>query len=174
MVDLASQLFAADRPGPRQEVIQRYQKALSMTPDLKRGEIVFRRECRNCHRLGNDGFEVGPNMSTIRHRSAADVMLHILDSNREVSPNYLEYVVLTLDGRVATGIIAAETANAITLRAAENKEETILRQDIDKITSTDKSVMPEGLEKKISPQEMADLLAFLLRSDRPSTVSRTR
>ncbi len=167
MVELATELFAADAPSPRRQVVEKYQAALSLVPDFTRGQIVYRRECRNCHRLGADGFEVGPNLATIRHRSAADVMLHILDPNREVSPNYMEYAVVTADGRVATGTIVAETAIALTLRGAEDKEQTILRRDISEISGTGKSLMPEGLEQKISLQEMADLLAYLLGFDHP-------
>lgn len=88
--------------------------------------------------------------------------LRSLDPNREVSPNFLNYVVLTDDGRTAVGIIAAENASSITLRRGEGKEETILRQNIEEITSSGQSLMPEGLEKDISPQEMADLIVFLL------------
>ena len=66
------------------------------------------------------------------------------------------------DGRVATGIIAEETATSLTLRRAENQQETILRQNIEELTSTGASLMPEGVEKKVTPQEMADLLAYVL------------
>ena len=166
MVQIASTVFASDVPSPRKEVIGRYQVSLSLTPNLTNGETVFRRECLNCHRLGEEGHEVGPNLSTVRHRTTSDVMLQIVDPNRDVSPDYLEYSVVTLDGRVATGTIAAETATGITLRAAETKEQTILRRDIDAITTTGKSLMPEGLEQKITPQEMADLLAFVLHFER--------
>jgi putative heme-binding domain-containing protein len=71
-------------------------------------------------------------------------------------------VVTIDDGRVSTGIIAHETATSITLKRAENVQETILRQNIDELSSTGTSLMPEGMEKKIRPQEMADLLAYVL------------
>ena len=174
VVKLATELFGSDAPSPRGKVISQYKQALSLSPDINRGEVVFRRECLNCHRLGNEGYDVGPNLSTVRHRSAADVMANMLDPNREVSPNYLEYAVATVDGQVVTGTIAAETAASITLRAAENKEQTILCRDIDTITNSGKSLMPEGIEQKMTPQQMADLLAFVLGSGRlqnPSKVS---
>jgi len=75
----------------------------------------------------------------------------------------LEYVVVLTDGRVSTGIIAAETPGSITLRRAEGAQETVLRRDIEALSSTGKSIMPEGVEKDLTPQDMADLLAFLLR-----------
>jgi putative heme-binding domain-containing protein len=158
----AATLFAHDAPSPRSEVITQYQSVLSTASDRTRGQKIFERECLTCHKLGDKGHEVGPNLATIRHRTPQEVLAHVLDPNREVAPNYLEYVVALDDGRVATGLIASETATSLSLRAADNKQETILRQNIDEIQSTGKSLMPEGFEKKINPQEMADLLAFLL------------
>ncbi len=155
-------LFSADLPGPRSAAIAEYQAALSLPSDTVRGEKIFRRECANCHRLGKRGHEVGSNLATVQNRTPAQLLVNILDPNREVSPNFLEYVVVTDDGRINTGIIASETATSITLRQTEGKQQTILRSDIDEIRSSGKSLMPEGLEKKITPQEMADLIAHLL------------
>lgn len=155
-------LLGIDSLSPRREVIEQYRPALSLAADKGRGQKVFQRECRTCHRLGDEGHIVGPDLATIQHHSSAEVMLNILDPNREVSPNYLEYVVQLNDGRVRTGVIVSETASAITLRRAEGQSETILRQDIEELSSTGRSLMPEGLEKNISIQEMADLLAFVL------------
>jgi putative heme-binding domain-containing protein len=86
----------------------------------------------------------------------------ILDPNREVSPNYLEYIVTTHDGRTTSGVIVAETVTGVTLRRAGGAEETVLRRDIEEMAGTNRSLMPEGLEQSVSVQEMADLLAFLL------------
>jgi putative heme-binding domain-containing protein len=158
----AAKIFANEAPSQRGEVIAQYQDVLTMAADKTRGQKVFERDCLACHKLGDKGHEVGPNLATIRHRTPQEVLAHVLDPNREVAPNYVEYIVALDDGRIATGLIASETATSIALRAADNKQETILRQNIDEIQSTGKSLMPEGFEKKINPQEMADLLAFLL------------
>ncbi|QDU80621.1 Cytochrome c [Polystyrenella longa] len=160
----AAKLFATDTPGPRSEVIEQYQSAIKLDKDSMRGEKVFRRLCTSCHKLGNEGHDVGFNLATIKNRTPAEVLIHILDPNREVSPNFLNYIVITDEGRTAIGVIAAETASSITLRRAEGKEETILRQNIDEITSSGQSLMPEGLEKDITPQQMADLISFLLEN----------
>ncbi len=158
----AESLFGPTSPGPRREVIERYQQALKQPSDPDRGRAVFHRECLTCHRLGETGHEVGPNLSSIRRRTADEVLIHILDPNREVAPDYLEYTVALEDGRVLSGLIEAETATSLTLKRAEGVEDSILRRNIQEIASTGKSLMPEGLESKISIQEMADLLAFLL------------
>jgi putative heme-binding domain-containing protein len=93
------------------------------------------------------------------------VLIHILDPNREVSPNYLEYTVVLKDGRLLTGIIAAETDASVTLRRAQGGEDTVFREEIEEIVSGGKSLMPEGVEQKIAKQEMADLIAFLLGAE---------
>jgi putative membrane-bound dehydrogenase-like protein len=149
--------------GKRADVVAKYKPALQVTGVAERGHKVFIRECKTCHRLHDEGFEVGPNLATILHRSPDELLTHILDPNREVSPNYLEYAVGLNDGRTLTGLIAEETAAGLTLRKAENVQQSILRSEIDEILSTGKSLMPEGLEQKLTPQDMADLLAFLLR-----------
>ncbi len=158
----AAAVLGQQKASPRKEVVTQYQSALRLSADKARGQKVFERECITCHRLGEKGHEVGPNLATIRHRSAEEVMTHVLDPNREVAPNFVQYVVTIDDGRVSTGIIANETATSITLKRAENVQETILRQNIEELASTGTSLMPEGMEKKIQPQEMADLLAYVL------------
>ncbi len=158
----AERLFANEVPGPRQEVIAAYRSALSRESDPERGRVVFERECMTCHRLGEKGHAVGPNLSSVQRRTAEEILVHILDPNREVAPDFVEYNVALEDGRVLSGLIDSETATSLTLKCAEDAQDAILRRNIAEITSTGKSLMPEGLESKINPQEMADLLAFLL------------
>ncbi|QDT40800.1 Cytochrome c [Gimesia alba] len=158
----AARLFAGETLGPRREIIAQYQPALSFKSNLAAGKKVFKRECLTCHKLGSEGSEVGPNLATIKNRTAPEILVHVLDPNKEVSPNYLEYVVVTEDGLIETGIIVNETPSSITLKKAENKQITILRENIEEIRSSGKSLMPEGFEKKIKPREMADLIAYLM------------
>ena len=75
--------------------------------------------------------------------------------------NYLSYSVLTESGLNLTGILRSETANSVTLRQAEGKEVTLLKTEIEEMRSHGVSLMPEGLEKNVSIEEMADLIAFI-------------
>jgi putative heme-binding domain-containing protein len=161
---MAAKILGAEKISPRADVIAQYKPALKLPGDPVRGELAFQRECAQCHRLGNRGHDVGPNLATILHRSAEQLLVNVLDPNREVPPNFIQYTAVLDDGRVATGIIASETPASITLKRAENTQETILRQNIEQLTSTGMSLMPEGIEKKLDPQALADLLAFLLKS----------
>ncbi len=156
----ATELFADDA-GPRSDVIARYEAALSLTGDPARGEQVYQRECTACHRLGERGFQVGPNLALVRNRTDKALLEAILDPNREVQPRYVNYVVVDNSGRTITGLVAAETAASLTLARDKGVRETVLKQEIDQVKSTGQSLMPVGLEKNIDPQSMADLLVFL-------------
>ena len=148
---------------PRADVIAAYRPALETAADAAQGEKVYERECSACHQLGNRGFAVGPNLALARHRTAEELLIHILDPNREVQPAYIQYVVTDVNGGTFAGLVAADTSTGITLRQDRGVERTILKSDIDELASTDRSLMAEGFEKTIKPQEMADLLAFLMQ-----------
>jgi len=158
----------------RQGVIQAYRKGLETNGDATAGRKVFERECATCHRLRDKGYEVGPNLATITNRTPAQLVDHILDPNLEILPTFLEYTVVLDDGRTANGLIASETATSITLKRAEGVTQSIPRDEIDEIKSTGKSLMPEGLEQKISKEEMANLVAYLLKASDTSQITGTR
>ncbi len=161
--DRASQFFDRSQGGPAPEVLARYLAALETPGDAERGQAVFDRTCVSCHRLGDAGHAVGPNLVSVSRRTPDELLTHILDPNREVAPDAVDYLVALRDGRVTSGMIASESAASLTLLRAEGEQETLLRVDIEELSSTGRSLMPEGLEKEISPNEMADLIAFLLR-----------
>ncbi len=158
-----AQKILAGRASPdRKKILAEYQSVLALKGDAARGKLVFKKTCATCHRLENVGVEVGPDLlSALRNKTRDVLLVDILDPSREVDPRYLNYVVTTKNGRVLTGMIAAETASSLTLRRAEKAEDTILRSQIDEIQATAKSVMPEGLEMQLSKQDIADVIAYL-------------
>ena len=158
----AAKLFGTAVASPRRDIVAAYRSALALTGDGGRGQHMFEQNCMTCHRIGRRGHDVGPNLATIQNRTPESLMIQILDPNREVLANYTQYIVMLDSGRVVSGLIASESPTSITLRRAENVQETILRQNIDEIIGSGKSLMPEGLEQKLSKQQMSDLLAFLL------------
>ena len=99
--------------------------------------------------------------------------MNVLDPSRSVESNFRTYQVLTADGKVINGMLAGESANSIRLINTQGKEEQVLREDIEEMNASAKSLMPEGFEASISKQEMADLLAFLNNRGRytPLTLS---
>ena len=129
--------------------------------DKDRGKAVFARVCAACHKLGDVGVHVGPDLAALANRTPAYLMQEILDPNRNLDSRYVEYQAQLKDGRTVTGLLAAETATTIILRGQQRKEETLLRSDIEELRGSGKSLMPEGLEKDVPKKDMADLLAFL-------------
>lgn len=164
----ARALWGEDRPGSRQAVVAEYRAALTLVGDPARGREIYRRECRGCHRWENEGFDVGPSLLTVRHRSPEELVTHVMDPSREVAPNFQEYVVALEDGRILTGLIAEETATSLVLRKAENVRETVLRDEIEELQATGRSLMPDGMEKKLTPQDLADLVALLRGASVPA------
>ncbi len=158
----AQRLLAGQATPERQKIVAAYRDALEEKADPTRGKAVFKKNCTICHRLEDDGFEVGPDLlSALRNKSAEQLLNDILDPSREVDSRYLNYQITTKKGQVFSGLIAADTASSVTLRRGEKAEDTILRDQIEEIQATGKSLMPEGLEAQLSKQDVADLIAYL-------------
>jgi putative heme-binding domain-containing protein len=158
----AEKLLAGLASSDRQKVVDGYRPALDIKGEPLRGKAVFKKTCTTCHRLESEGTEVGPDLlSALRNKTPELLLIDIFDPSREVDPRYINYVVSDKSGRVFTGMIAAETASSVTLRRAEKAEDTILRNQIEEIQATAKSLMPENLETQLSKQEVADLIAYL-------------
>ena len=158
---LAESLFHDQRLTGRSDIVKEYQAALKLKGDSANGKLVFKKACAACHQLENVGVQLGADLKAIKDRGTEAVLLNILDPNREVKPQYVTYLLVTTQGRTITGLIKEENANSITIARADGTSDTVLRIDIDELISSRLSFMPEGLEKQISKQEMADLLAYL-------------
>lgn len=145
----------------RKAVYERYRAALSVKGNVDRGKEVFRRVCAECHKVGEMGSAVGPDVLSVVIRNKEVLMTDILDPNRNIEAGFAEYLVETVDGRTITGVIGAETADSITLRRAKGEQDVVPRDQIKTLRSLSVSAMPEDLEKQIDVEQMADLLAFL-------------
>jgi putative heme-binding domain-containing protein len=143
------------------------QAALARTGDAKRGAKVFfnadKASCVKCHRLGEVGERIGPELTGIGARFGRVYLIEsILEPNRTVVPGFSSLFVSLKDGRLLTGVKVAETETALTLADNEGKKHDIKRTDIDEQRPVPTSTMPEGLEKKLTEQEFVDLIAFLV------------
>ena len=160
--DMATKLAKRLKLGRRQDVLDAHKPVLSLAGDPARGKTHFQKTCAVCHRLEGVGTEIGPNLATVQNRGAESILLNVLDPNREVNPQFVNYVLVTTEGKTITGLIAAETATSVTLKRQENATDTVLRTNIDELRSTGQSIMPEGLEKQLDQQALADVIAYLL------------
>ena len=154
--------FAGAGLSKRADVIAAYRPALEKAGDIERGRAVFRKHCVACHRRESVGEQVGADLAGIHEKGAEFLLVNILDPNREVLPKYLAYQAQVDDGRTVTGMLTSETATGVTIRRLDGTSETILRANLEALRSTGLSFMPEGLETQISPEQMADLIAYLL------------
>lgn len=145
----------------REAVIATYRAQAEAGGDFERGHAVYKKLCSVCHKVGDDGHVVGPDLVSVANKSPADLLVAILDPSREVQPKYVNYVLETTQGQVFTGILSSELAAYVKLLRSEAKEETVARELIESLTSTGVSLMPVGVEKDLTPQNIADVIAFI-------------
>ncbi len=157
----AGRILAPTVPAERKQVLADYQAVLELESDPRAGKELFHKHCAACHHIDDVGVDVAPDISDSRVKTSQQLLTDILNPNQAIDNNYVSYTVVTKDGAVHTGIIATETANSITLRQAENKSVDLLRVDVEQISSAGVSLMPEGFEKHLSRQQMADLISFI-------------
>ena len=119
--------------------------------------------CLTCHRLGQEGADVGPERVTFRHLGPAALLVHVLDPNREVAPQFLAAEVTTKSGDVWQGLLRRDDESGVGLRLPGGRNLDIDRAEIDSFSMLNRSLMPEGLEAGLSDAGLADLLAFLVR-----------
>jgi putative heme-binding domain-containing protein len=108
-----------------------------------------------------EGNKVGPDLTGMAAHPKEELLIHILDPNRSVEGNYRVWRLITLDGKTLNGILASETKTSVEIIDAEAKKHVILREDIEQLTASNKSLMPEGFEKQMKPEEFLSLLEFL-------------
>lgn len=148
----------------RAEVVKRYASALTTPGNPQQGRAVFVQHCAACHRADGLGTDIGPHMETVRAWDRAKLLLNILDPSREVAPQAMSYTILLSDGRAISGLVTDETASSLSIKRAGTQPEVVLRQDIEQMSNSGLSLMPVGFEETITPEAMADLLAFLQTS----------
>ena len=157
----AAKLLAAASDPDRQKVIDAHRGVAALRGDPARGKELFAKHCAACHRLGGVGNEVGPDLASLADKSAETLLVAVLDPSRAVEARYVQYQAETRDGRQFSGVLSAETGASITLTGADGKPQVLLRRDLESLTSTGKSAMPDGLEKDLAGQDFADLFAHL-------------
>jgi putative heme-binding domain-containing protein len=159
--DLAVKLFGQPSQD-RAAVIASYMDCITKLGDAAKGKAVFASVCIACHKVGDLGMEVGPSLSDVKVKPPEALLSDILDPNRMFEARWSAYQIDTQDGRSLSGLITAETSDAVVLTMMGGLKETIQRSAIKELKSLDRSLMPPGLEAGITKEQMSDLLAFLL------------
>ena len=118
--------------------------------------------CRNCHRIGQQGREVGPDLTSIGKKLNAEKLLEsILDPSKQIDQKYITYLAETKDGLVITGLLISRDENEVVLKDATNKLQRIPATNIEELLPQAKSMMPDLLFRDMTAQQVADLVEYL-------------
>lgn len=164
--DAAQSLLTRTRPDDAERVARLTSLETSLAEgDAAQGEQVFfstRAACSACHRIGARGERIGPDLSKIGEvRTRRDLLEAILFPSASLARGYESLHVVLTDGKVQSGMLSRETAGAIFLRTTERAELRVARDAIEEMSPSRTSIMPQGLDKTLSPKELGDLVAFL-------------
>lgn len=164
----ARQLLKSGAVSSRDEIVKTWRQQIqNLKGDATAGARVFEKRCSTCHRLQNIGKEVGADLAALKDRSTEALVTAILDPNRAVEAKFLSYTLVTNDGLQYSGMLRGETGGALTLMASDGKEQVVPRVVVEELISSRRSLMPEGLEKDLGPQELADVIAFVQSTGSP-------
>jgi putative membrane-bound dehydrogenase-like protein len=163
----ARALFAVIGSADRMQVYERLRATvLTRTGNAASGKPIFDSRCAACHAFSNAGGRPGPDLSGLRNQPADAILLHTIVPEYEIAPGYDSYIVDTRDGRTIFGRLESEAPNSLTLREASSQPHVILRTDVVRMSAAKSSLMPNELERGLSDQELADLIAYLKSSMR--------
>ncbi len=133
--------------------------------DPARGKLVFQGRqaaCVTCHRVAGEGGQVGPDLSTIgARRDARDLLEAIVFPNASLARGFEGYSLVTTDGKVVSGLITRETAQAVFVRTTDQAEVRVMHDAVEEMRPNGISIMPGGLERTMQPEQLRDLIAYL-------------
>jgi len=158
---LADEVLAELKPPSRESVIAKFQPAIAAKGDAAHGQVIYTQRCLACHRAGNLGVQVGPDLITVKTKGRDGILTAVLDPNKEVAAQYIAYTVETKDGQTLLGIITRDDANSLALKIMGGTEINVARSNVKGSHSSGQSLMPEGIEAGMSVQDMTDLISFI-------------
>jgi len=152
-----------DRASSQQKIaeIRRVRFDLRGSGDLQRGKTLFTKHCSACHQLFGEGKKLGPNLTTANRKDRDYLLESIIDPSRFIRKEYVASVVVTVNGRVLTGMIVEDTPSQIVLAGNKNERSTIRREDIEQSHNSPVSLMPDNILKPLKGQELRDLFRYL-------------
>ncbi len=145
----------------RVKVLEEWMAVTEQKGDSDKGKALYKKHCALCHQHSGEGNNIGPDLTGMAVHPKHELLLNILDPNRSVEGNFRVYTLLTTEGVVMTGMLAGESRTSVELIDAQGKRQSVSREDIEKLTGSSKSLMPEGFESQMNREEMRDLLEFL-------------
>ncbi len=144
-------------------LIAQFTPIVTQPGDPAKGKQLFTQNCAVCHKFEGQGKDIAPDLTGMGAHGPAELIIHVLDPNREVEPNYYAYSIETKDGETYGGIIARENRTSVTLRNSVGDKE-IPVSEITSKRNTGLSLMPNGFEALGGPA-LRDILAYLCASE---------
>lgn len=147
--------------------------ALAAQRDLKRGHELFQQACATCHKVGDEGFEVGPDILGEIAVPEETLIRHVLLPNEHIRPGYETVRADTQEGTATIGLLKDDGATSLTLVAPNGVEHVLLRKDVTAVRRLPASLMPSFAET-LKPADLADLLAWLKSNGKSSAAPKQR
>ncbi|HEX3314464.1 MAG TPA: PVC-type heme-binding CxxCH protein [Gemmataceae bacterium] len=158
----------------REKVVADMRALLKKTPgDVTHGQAIFKKICAQCHKLHGEGADVGPDITSNGRNDYEQLLSNVFDPSLVIGAGFRATRVVTTSGKIVDGLLAEDSPNRVVLKTQGGKLETIPRAEVDDMKTSKLSYMPEGLEKQMTPQEIADLFA-VITLDRPAGDPRAR
>ncbi len=152
----------------KEETIAAFLPIVSKPGDAKNGKMLFTAACAVCHKFGESGADVGPALTGMGSHGAAELLVHIVDPNREVDPSFWQWNITTKTGETLAGVVTGE--NRVTVNLRNQGGDTEIRKDnIASRENTHRSLMPEGLDA-LGAENLRDILTYMTEafSDLPA------
>jgi len=155
-----------ETPEARLSTIKKWQEQL--TPEklaqanIEHGAAQFKTSCANCHKLFGEGKTIGPDLTGSNRGNLEFLLINIVDPSAVVPKQFTTSVIALSDGRVITGVTVSETEQAVVIQT-DKEQLTVARSDVETIRKTGKSLMPDGMLDTLTPEQVRDLFAFMMR-----------
>ena len=127
----------------------------------KAGKQLFSQKCAQCHTLFGEGGRVGPDLTSYKRDDLHVMLLSIVQPSAEIREGYTTYIALTDDGRTITGLLVDQDPQVVVLRGNDGKDISLARDQLEELKASPISIMPEGLLKNLTDQQLRDLFAYL-------------
>ncbi len=155
-------IVRTERDPARLQLISRMRNELRTSKgDPIAGRVVYKKLCGQCHKIYGEGADVGPDITRNGRASFEQLLSNVFDPSLVIGAAYQGLTVVTKEGRVVSGLPIEDSPQRVVLKVQGDKQEIIARNEIDEVVPSKLSLMPEGIEKQLQPQELHDLFAFI-------------